>query len=388
MGLTDKGYHRPTYNEILQSKIQTAKELFGEDIDTGELSALGKFIRIGAYDLSKAYEDLEMIYYARFPNTASGISLDRLCVFAGIDRNAPTRAQHKVRVYGEAGTKIGVGQLILGKADDVTFYNVNPFEIDSGGTVEITVECSEAGTVGNITGIENIVNPLAEVSRAEYLGLLKAGEEEETDYQLRKRFRSAIEGAGSANVNAIKAAILRVPTVTSVGIIANETDAKDEKGRPARSFECFVYGGEGYEKEIAETIFEKAPIGIKTCSTSENPVSVTLIDDGGYEHMIRFSHTEYVDVYLNISIRKNNMFEEDGDTRIKNVLVEYINDLGVSTDVVLSSLYGYVYTVPGVADVSIAASLDGEAYGTENIVVGDWQVARISADNIHLAVIA
>ena len=54
--LSEKGYHRPTYEEILADKIQTAKELFGEDIDTGGQTALGKFIRIGAYDLAKAYE--------------------------------------------------------------------------------------------------------------------------------------------------------------------------------------------------------------------------------------------------------------------------------------------------------------------------------------------
>lgn len=85
--LTEQGYHRPTYDEILESKEQLARTLFGEDIETSEQTPLGKFIRIGAYDLSKAYEDIENVYYARFPNTASGISLDRLCVFVGISRN-------------------------------------------------------------------------------------------------------------------------------------------------------------------------------------------------------------------------------------------------------------------------------------------------------------
>ena len=66
MSLTELGFHRSTYDEILEDKIQLAQNLFGEDIETSEQTPLGKFIRIGAYDLSKAYEDLENIYYARF----------------------------------------------------------------------------------------------------------------------------------------------------------------------------------------------------------------------------------------------------------------------------------------------------------------------------------
>ena len=77
--LTEKGFKRPIFSELLETQIQKAKELFGEDIETDEKTPLGKFIRITVYDLARAYEDLEGIFYARFPNTARGTSLDRLC---------------------------------------------------------------------------------------------------------------------------------------------------------------------------------------------------------------------------------------------------------------------------------------------------------------------
>ena len=51
MPLTSKGFERLTYDEIVNKIIQKAKELFGEDIDTSELTPLGKFIRINAFDL-------------------------------------------------------------------------------------------------------------------------------------------------------------------------------------------------------------------------------------------------------------------------------------------------------------------------------------------------
>lgn len=387
--ISDKGYHRPTYNEILAVKIQTAKELFGEDIDTGEQTALGKFIRIGAYDLAKAYEELELVYYARFPNTAIGVSLDRLCVFAAISRNPATRSQHIITVYGEAGFEFGIGELeVCGENGDITFYNVNNYTISENGSVEVVVECTEAGEIGNVTKITEIVNPIAEIERIEYIGSAKIGEEVESDYDLRKRFSETLSGAGSSNANAIRAAILRVPTVKSASVIENKTGEVDAQGRPANSFECYAYGGEEYEQEIAEAIFEKAPAGIQTCSTSSNPVIKTVTDDSGTEHTIKFSHTENVNVYIKIKYKKNANFETDGEKQIENILIENINGLGVGEPVIYSSLYGKIYSVAGVVDVTeLSISTNGNSYTQSNIPISQWQVAQTDAAKIVLEVV-
>lgn len=382
MGLTVQGYHRPTYDEILATKIQKAKDLFGENIETDEKTPLGKFIRIGAYDLAKAYEDIENVYYARFPNSATGTSLDRLCVFAGITRNPATQAIHKIKVYGEAETVIGIGELVV-SSGEITFYSANEYTIPTSGSIEVEVECTEAGEIGNVKSITEIVNPTAEISHIEYIGISEAGEDEEPDVELRKRFSAAVEGAGSSNINAIRAALLRVPTVTSVGIIVNDTDATKD-GRPARSFECYVYGGVGYEQDIAEAIFDKCPIGIKTCSTSENPVTVTLNDDGGHEHTIYFSHTETVTVYVSMKIVTDAKFEGDeGVKQVKNAITTYIDSLGVGADVVLSTLYGHIHSVVGVVEVKeLKLSTNGTTYNAANINIGEYQVADTDASKV------
>ena len=41
MGLTELGFERPTYDDLLEAQIARAKELFGEDIDTNETTPLG-----------------------------------------------------------------------------------------------------------------------------------------------------------------------------------------------------------------------------------------------------------------------------------------------------------------------------------------------------------
>ena len=383
MALTENGYHRPTYNEILDTKIQKAKDLFGEDIDTSEQTALGKFIRIGAYDLSKAYEDIEYIYYSRFPNSASGLSLDRLCVFAGITRNPATLAEHTITVLGNADTQVNE-IIVCGEDDTITFHNIEPFTIPESGNIDIVVQCDTEGTKGNVTEINEIVNPIAGVTSVKYSGTVKFGEDAENDFNLRKRFSQAIEGTGSSNANAIRTAILRVPTVKSVSVIENKKDTT-VAGRPPHSFECFVYGGEEYQTQIAQAIFDKAPIGISTCSTSNNPITVDIYDEGNTIHPITFSHTTNVPIYIEVSYKTNNKFKSEGPQQIKEALVEHINNLGVGSDVIYSSLYGYIYNIEGVKDVTdLKIGTTSESLSNNNISIENWEVALTDIEKIVL----
>lgn len=389
--LTDLGYSRPSYNDILADKIDDTKKLFGEDIKTDDTSTIGKYIRIGAYGLAKAYEDIELSYYSRFISTASGLSLDRLCgSFVGVTRNPAVAAEHKVTISGTAGKTVSAGFVV--RTDDyITFFSTEDVTIGTDGKGILTVICTATGEIGNIGNneITIIVNPDINVDKIISSEITVYGEEEESDYALRRRAAQALQGIGSGTINAIRAAVLRVPTVISVGIIENDTDATDSNGRPAHSFECYVYGGENYEQEIAEAIFSKKPIGIKSISTSTTPITKTVTDDGGYSHTITFSHTENVNILFKINIKKDNEFETDGQNQIKSNITEYISNLGVGKSVVLSALYGYIHEVSGVVDVpSITVSTNnGSSYTSSNVSISSWQVAKTINDNIDIEVV-
>lgn len=380
MGLTEKGYQRRSYDDILNDKILRAKELFGEDIDTSDLTPLGKFIRINAYDQALAEEEAEAIYYSAFPDTASGQSLDRLLIFAGINREPATAATFKVKFSGNPGAAVPVGFLV-GTESGLTYYVTQEATIGDDGTCEATVDCTTAGEIGNenASAISVIVNPDVNILAVEGIGRLSMGQEEESDSVLRVRFKAAIQGAGSCNENAIRAALLRVPTVTSAGIIVNATDEVDENGRQPRSFECYVTGGLDRTQEIAETIFEKKPLGIKTHGSQ----SAVVQDEGGNDHVIRFSYTEEVVVSVEVSVKTDDKFEATGVEDIQSNVASYIDSLGVGTAVIFSSLYGCIYSVAGVKEVlNMTISTDGETYGTSNIDIDRWQIAR--AGEIHV----
>ena len=371
--LTVNGYERPTYEDILNSFILKAQEIFGEDIETNEQTPLGKMLRIIAYDRATAEEEAEKIYYARFPNTAEGISLDRLCPFVGISRNPATPSQYDVTVKGTAGYTVPYGFLV-GTESGIEFYNTLDTVIGEDGTCTITVECTESGTIGNVSvnEITDIVNPEAEVDEIIGKSVVTVGEDIESDYELRQRFKQAGQGLGSCNQTAIESALVRVPTVTSAKIIVNESNTTDSGGRPPHSFTAYITGGESYEKEIAETIFDKKPIGIKTYGA----ISQEITDEGGNTHTIYFSRTESVNVYVKLAVVTNAKFEATGIEQIKNNIKEYINNLGVGNDVIFSAIYSYIYSVAGVENVtSLSLSTDGVTYSTNDIEISQYQCA-------------
>ena len=363
MPISETGFKRRTYDEILTDKIEKAKELFGEDIETSELTPLGKFIRINAYDQALTEEEAELIYYSIFPNTAFGTSLDRLMPFAGIKRNAATKSQYVVSVIGEVNATVEEGFLV-GTESGINFSVKETSLIGSNGSASVIVECVESGEIGNVLAqeINTIVNPSAEIKRVIGEKVIIKGEEVESDYELRKRFSEAISGLGSCNENAIKAALVRIPTVTHAGIIVNEDNG---------SFECYVNGGEDYYEQIAETIFDKKPIGIKTTGN----IAQEITDDNGIPHIINFSHTTSVSVYVRITIKTNTEFAgETGLKEIKSNLNNYIDNIGIGNSLILSSLYGQIHSVTGVTEVSeLQLSEDGITWSSSNISANEYE---------------
>lgn len=384
MAVNEQGYLRPSYEELLEGRIEQAQELFGDDIDVSDASPLGKFIRLAVQDLADAYEAQEIIYYSRFPHTATGQSLDRLMPFAGISRNPATRAEHEITFSGTAEYEVPVGFLV-GTTGDEEFYLVNAVTLDENGSGVGVVQCTELGTVGNVQlgSITEIVNPDADVESISHTRICMIADDEETDEKLRERFEIAIEGAGSGTLSAIRGAVMRVSGVTGCLIIENDTDETVDD-RPPHSFEVFVYAPESLDKEIAQAILEKKPIGIPSCGE----VSVEVDDASGGTQIINFSRVIETVIYVHLVIQTDDSFEVDGVEQIKAAVTKYVNGLDIGDDVVYTALYKYIYGVTGVVDVTdLSLSIDGSTYTTGNIQMDENDAARTSEANVEVVTV-
>lgn len=380
--ITDKGFVRPSYDEILQAQINRAKVLLGDDIDTSEESVLGKFIRINVFDLNICYETLEDLYYSSFPNTARGQSLDRLGPFAAVSRNQATQARIEVKIKGTVGESVPSAFLL--KSDKTSFYVVNDYTIDSNGEVVAIANCVDDGVVGNISNGErlDIQNPRMGIDSVEFIRIVQNGEELESDKDFRIRFANSLAGAGSSTESAIKGAIYRVPLVDGVSVIDNNSDTASSI--PPHSFACYVLAPESQYDEIAKAIFDKKPLGIQCIGDIER----TVYDAWGKPHTVKFFATSKAELKISIQIKTNQYFESSGISQIKDNIANFINNLANGSDVYYTSVFGYIHNVTGVVSVvDLKICKIGQTPGNSDIAIGEQEIARIDVSNISVEVV-
>ncbi len=373
MAISEKGYRRRTLEEIVNAKIEKAKELFGAEINTEENTALGKFIWICAYDQYHIEELAEQIYYSIFPQTAIGQSLDRLGWSVGITRNAPTSAIYKIKVTGTAGEKIGVDFKVgvdveyIGEDTDLIFENTTETVIGENGECEIIAACTTIGAIGNVPPaiINRIVNPVSYIEAVQGIEVIEAATGEESDNDFRMRFNKAIEGKGGCTEASLLAALISIPTVKDAFISVNESATEYLGAIPPKTIACYISGGVGKEQEIAEAIFDKKPIGIGTYGDQSALVSYGALND--YE--VKFSFAESKDVYVKIELVTNEKFETNGNAAIKANVETFINSLGMGEQLVTTALYSAIYSVAGVVSAIVTVSTDGTTYTSDNIGV-------------------
>lgn len=360
-GLSDAGYYCPTLDEIIAEKEQLAKNLFGDDIATSERTALGKLIRIQAAADQKLYEEEENIYYSLSPATATGVSLDRVCVVVGIKRKPAVCAIHVIRVYGTENYVIQAGTLFR-STSGVKFYALSAAsisevieenDIDRYYT-DVRVQCVDAGDKGNVTTINAPVLVNSDIDEVVYLEREKAGEDTETDIALRKRYNAAADGSGQNTAASIIANVLNLEDVYDCKIKNNTTSDDIEiagNGQTlivkAGTYAVIVYANgtsSTLTADIAEAIYQKMPLGVPQSGLD----GATITDSAGESHDIAFTYVSEITVDVLVKVNILSDFPRDGSEQIKSGIANYINSLECGQDLILSQLYRYIYSVAGV----------------------------------------
>lgn len=352
MPMTEQGFQKYTYAQLLEQQITRAKDLFGQDIDTSEQSVLGKYIRLQVSDFAQQEEALENVYQSRYIDTAVGISLDRLTPFACITRNGAVAAILAVHFTnaGQSDTMIPMGTKLV-NSDGVLYHLTSSVTIKTGETEQACAECDMQGSIGNAlkalsfyrTQIPNIT-----ISYPNINPIVVNGKERETDVELRKRWKNALRGSGSGTADAIAGAVSRIDGVQEIVLYENDTDETMEIGVGAtlqpHSFIVIVNGTKSRPSEIAKAIFEKKPLGIQASAGKGtwDVVTEKVTDFAGVTHTIQFVYASpiQVKVYVTISAENEPNFQVDtAQTVFENALRAFLESYKIGQTVHANTLY-------------------------------------------------
>lgn len=385
-GVTERGFRRPTYVELLNAIEYKARELFGQRAVLTVRSPLGIFLRIFAWMLNILFALMEDVYNSRFVDTAVGTSLYNLGRAIGLSLLPAQKASGYVTFSGAVGTAIPSGFLVKTVAG-YQYAVLVAGRIGADGTVILPVQAVGTGADYNADAgtVKEIVNPLDGVSSCTNASVMTGGRWRESDEEFRDRYYKSVDFAGGVNADAIAGEILQnVEGVYSAICYENDTDEVDALGLPPHSFEVVAYGG--LDEEVAKAIFRRKAGGIQTYGGKTIPV-VAL---NGQSYDIHFSRPATVPIYIKVyDLETDTNFPWDGESRIKAALISFIGGdvqggLPIGTDVLYMALPGAILSVPGVVDFSLSIGTSAAALAVKNIVIGTREKAVTNADAITI----
>lgn len=217
------------------------------------------------------------------------------------------------------------------------------------------------------------------------------GRDEETDAELRIR-RASITSSGYATDESIRTNLIQnVDNVTQATVISNRSNVEDGDGRPAKSFECIVFGG--VDQDIANEIWRVQPAGI----SSFGNITESVTDSQGTVQSVSFSRpvSRYIHVRVSRSLYSEETYPDDGDTAIKNAIIAWSDlssNITIGKDVIRQRLSTPIYTVEGIEDIKIELAVttnpgDSPTFAEANIAIGvrevaDFDITRITVQDL------
>ena len=385
-GLTDAGFRRPTYAELLDALEYKARDLFGSKANLTVRSPLGIFLRIYAWMLNLLFSTLEDVYNSRFIDTAVGSSLYNLGRAIGLRLLGAQKAVGYLTFTGDDGVDVPEGFLAETTAG-MQYITLRSGTIQDG-SVTLPASAVNPGPDGNTTEgtIKNITNPKLGIQSVTNAKPFEGGRNTETDAEFRERYYLSVDFAGGVNIDAIVAEVYEsVEAVIAVTGEENDTDFESESGLSPHSFEVVAYGG--LDEDIAKAIFKRKAAGVQTFGNT----TVAVVSASGKTYDIHFSRPAPVDVLVQITDLVTDWhFPLDGVEQIKRNLVEFIGGsarggLNIGQSVIQVALPTEVLKVPGVVDFNLKISSDGENFSWENIDIAARQKAVTEESKVSVS---
>lgn len=383
--IDETGIHIPTYEDVRDDLINSAKLIFGEDIYISEDSQDYQFISALAAKINDVNELCVMVYNNRSPATAIGVALDSIVKLNGISRSASTKSTCTVKLIGVAGTTITNG--VVSDTRKVLWDLPASVTIDITGTLYVTATCRDYGPnialIGDITTIETPTLGWNEVTNEEAAVI---GTNVEYDSLLRARQALSVARPSLSILEQTIGGILELTGVTRVNVIDNDTSVTDANGIPSHSVSAVVEGG--IEYAIAESIFKNKGIGGGTYGNTS--VNVTT-DDIGSTIAIEFSRPTYIDVDVEIQVKALSGYTTAITDAIKQSIVDYLNSIKIGASLYASSLWGVALQNQSLNNptFSITSILQAEHLGvlsTNDIITAYDEAIRGNASYINIVV--
>ena len=351
INLTGAGLQIATLTEIRSALIDEYKSIYGSDIDLSTGSADGVYVNNQALIINNLLNVIQILYSNLDVNTATGVYLDALCALANITRKQPTasNASLQVTTNGVAVPDVSAITFVDQAGTEWKYIGKETISLSASETKEITVTCTELGAIQAPVGwINNTIEALS--LDVQQLNPANVGTELETDFQLRARRNQSSGANGITVLESLSGNLLNLSGIEDVYIYNNNTasniTAKDTTTVDAHSIYVVIRQTTGVNIDdsiIGSIIHEKLTPGIHSCDSTASssngtaksydyPVKVLgqTIEDA--QQLVYWKQAKGIAPQIQATITPLNYFTTDEFDLIKATMINYLNQLPLSTD--------------------------------------------------------
>ncbi|EGL8703689.1 hypothetical protein IGU62_000122 [Escherichia coli] len=368
--VTAEGISAPDYQTILDTLTSYFQQIYGSDAYLEPDSKDGQMVALVALAIHDANNTAISVYNCFSPATGYGAALTSNVKINGIARRGATNSTVDLVLTGTAGTSITNGT--VKDTNNVIWRLPASVSIGVGGTVTVTATCSNSGAVAALAGTITTINtPTRGWASVTNPAAATVGAPAETDAELRIRQGQSVALPSITPFESVDGAIANVAGVTRHKLYENDTGTTDSNGLPPHSISAIVDGGD--VTEIAQTIRGNKGQGTATYGTT----SVTVPDTYGNPHVISFSRSTDVPIFVAITLKVFTGYTSQIGEQIKQAVADYINGLTIGDDVLLSRIYSP-------ANLGVVSGGNARYYDITDLLIGKSSDS-VSASNIDIA---
>lgn len=368
--VTAQGISAPDYQTILDTLISYYQQIYGSDVYLDPDSKDGQAVALQALAIHDANNTAISVYNSYSPSTAYGAGLASNVKINGISRKGATNSTVDLLLTGTAGATITNGS--AKDANNVIWMLPVSVSIGVDGTVTVTATCANTGAVAALAGtITSINTPTRGWTSVTNPTAATVGVAVEQDDELRVRQSQSVALPSLTPFDAVDGALANISGVTRHKLYENDTGSTDSNGLPEHSISAIVDGGD--VTEIAQTIRGKKGQGVATYGKT----SITVPDKYGNPHIINFSRSTDVPVYVSIELKVFTGYTSQIGEQIKQAVADYINSLTIGDSVLLSRIYSP-------ANLGVVSGGNAKYYDITELLIGK-SAGSVAAANISIA---
>lgn len=382
--IDENGIFKPDYATVKAYLENEFKLIYGDDVYIDPDSQDGQLLAIFASAIDDANAMAVQVYNNYSPSTARGVGLSSAVKINGIARKVATYSSVDLRIVGQIGTTIlnGIAKDVNGKQWLLPASVVIPLS----GEITVTAVAKELGAIQAAIGDVNVIGtPTRGWQSVENLVVATPGATVELDSELRQRQTVSTAIPSLTVFEGTMGAVASLEGVERYRGYENDTNLTDSNGLPPHSISLVVDGGSA--QKIGEAIAAKKTPGTGTYGTT----SVDVIDEYGVAREIQFFRPTEIGIKAEVLITALVGYNSIIGEQIKQALADYVNNIQIGDDVVISRLY-LPANLYGNADSSrfeissLQIAKLANALGTADIPIAFNEAATMLTSNIALVV--